>query len=130
MFVRILSLLALCISLGGCFASAPAATVKVYVPTSLSAAQEKEVRESVARSLKDPESARFGRIIAGRSSDGAVMVCGFVNAKNGFGGYTGEKPFDGLTVANGSVFTVVGIGGADDDTRAVIDVCAMSGLQL
>lgn len=49
--------------------------------------------ERVMRSrLKDPESARFESLIVARFS-GAPVVCGHVNAKNGFGGYTGPKAF-------------------------------------
>ena len=47
---------------------------------------EKQVRES----LKDPDSARFGEM--SNSEDGAI-ACGTVNAKNGFGGYTGDQTF-------------------------------------
>jgi hypothetical protein len=48
--------------------------------------------------LRDPQSAIFRDLSAtndrkiGQSPAGLV-VCGYVNAKNGFGGYTGEKPF-------------------------------------
>ena len=38
--------------------------------------------------LKDPDSAKFTRVkVKG------VVVCGYVNAKNSFGGYTGAKAF-------------------------------------
>jgi hypothetical protein len=43
--------------------------------------------------LKDPASAQFGRIFDGRGLVGKATVCGEVNAKNGFGGYTGMRPF-------------------------------------
>lgn len=42
--------------------------------------------------LKDPESAEFGTIFV-RDAGGIVSACGSVNAKNGFGGYTGDKSF-------------------------------------
>jgi hypothetical protein len=41
-------------------------------------------------SLKDPESAKFGRITI--DAKGALL-CGEVNAKNSFGGYTGMDTF-------------------------------------
>jgi len=44
------------------------------------------------RILKDPDSARFGRIFQGRGIVGMITVCGEVNAKNGYGGYTGMTP--------------------------------------
>ncbi len=51
-------------------------------------AAEAAVRES----LKDPDSAKFGLAEAFGLFDGHV-VCGAVNAKNGFGGYTGERTY-------------------------------------
>lgn len=46
--------------------------------------------------LKDPDSARLSKLHL--DPDNADYVCGFVNAKNGFGGYVGDQPFRfGLT---------------------------------
>ena len=52
--------------------------------------------------LRDPESAQFTDIHYGTiSSEGrsAVVVCGRVNSKNGFGGMTGSQRFIGLSSA-------------------------------
>jgi hypothetical protein len=51
-----------------------------------------EAHDAVRQKLKDPESARF------KEDDLEVMpeqgvVCGKVNAKNGFGGYTGAQEY-------------------------------------
>jgi len=43
----------------------------------------------VAERLNDPESAKFGKVVARTSG----IVCGYVNAKNAMGGYAGEKGF-------------------------------------
>ncbi len=43
--------------------------------------------------MKDPESVRFGRTWAG--GDSMSVGCGYVNAKNSFGGYGGEELFVG-----------------------------------
>ena len=48
-----------------------------------------DARVNVKARLRDGGSAEFGRVYVSRSN----MVCGFVNAKNGFGGYTGMQPF-------------------------------------
>jgi hypothetical protein len=56
------------------------------------------VEAAVRPMLRDPQSAVFRDLSAtndrkiGKSPAGLV-VCGHVNAKNGFGGYTGEKMF-------------------------------------
>ena len=55
------------------------------------------VEMAVKRLLRDPESARFGRMDAygDRMINGrpVTAVCGSVNARNGFGGYGGPKDF-------------------------------------
>lgn len=44
--------------------------------------------------LKDPESARFSSVVYRESAELKTgVVCGFVNAKNSFGGYGGEQAF-------------------------------------
>ena len=48
--------------------------------------------------MKDPDSAKFGAVTAVRGTDGTVML---VNARNGFGGYTGNQFMVGV-LNNGS----------------------------
>lgn len=49
----------------------------------------------VRDSLKDPESAQFTGLYAATRIDGGgpPVLCGFVNAKNSYGGYVGKKAF-------------------------------------
>jgi hypothetical protein len=51
-----------------------------------------QAKESVRTQLKDAESAEF-RNVAIRDYKGAPLVCGEVNAKNSFGGYSGYQQF-------------------------------------
>ena len=46
-------------------------------------------KRMIAERMKDPESVKFGKVV--RRQNG--IVCGYVNAKNAMGGYTGEKGF-------------------------------------
>jgi hypothetical protein len=46
----------------------------------------------VSKSLKDPDSARWGEIKVVRFHEGYI-ACGTVNAKNSFGGYSGDAQF-------------------------------------
>lgn len=46
-------------------------------------------QSAVKARLKDPDSAEFGQTVYREPG----IVCGYVNAKNSFGGYTGEKGF-------------------------------------
>jgi len=50
--------------------------------------------DAVKARLKDPSSAEFRNVTAHRYADmTAPVVCGEVNARNDFGGYTGMQPF-------------------------------------
>lgn len=51
-------------------------------------------KESIKQMLKVPESADFSDV-TGHVDGKTVLACGWVNAKNGFGGYTGRTPFIG-----------------------------------
>lgn len=56
-----------------------------------------EAKRAVAAKMKDPESARFAdvahRVSPNARGEPTDVVCGMVNAKNSFGGYTGARPF-------------------------------------
>lgn len=49
----------------------------------------------LAKKLRDPDSAKFDRDYVSYKS-GAPVVCGTVNAKNGFGGYSGAERYIGM----------------------------------
>lgn len=60
----------------------------------LSPEQEQRAKDAVIAKLKDPDSARFSGVVGvGDPNTGSFSVCGSVNAKNSYGGYTGSKPF-------------------------------------
>jgi hypothetical protein len=73
-------------------------------------------RQTVSGKLKDPDSAKFTDVarkttpnVRGEPTD---VVCGKVNAKNGYGGYTGAKAFV-YFVGNKSSTTVEELVGPD-----------------
>lgn len=73
------------------------------LPTSTYRAAAKEL---VKRQLRDPGSAEFSDIVVKTGAPGrATIVCGYVNAKNGFGGMTGRQRFvaGGIVTIEGSV---------------------------
>lgn len=43
--------------------------------------------------LKDPDAAKFRNVFAVGTDKGGVLVCGQVNSRNSFGGYTGFGGF-------------------------------------
>lgn len=107
----------------------PKSTLERGVPTGLTAADVALVQEGVRESLKDPDSARFGSMAAARLPGGGLFVCGFVNAKNSFGGYTGDQLFNGL-LSQGVAFLPVKIASGDIENQAVRQVCAESGVAI
>lgn len=52
-----------------------------------------QAKKAVRSQLKDPSSAQFDYVYAVTTISGAKAVCGEVNAKNTYGGYTGFTPF-------------------------------------
>ena len=111
----------------------PPPTVKGLLIT-LTDEQIEYVRLGVRNILKDPDSAIFGRIIAGalNASHTSLVVCGWVNAKNSFGGYTGRRPFIGEVegVFIQEAFTFLDVGDTDAEALAVIILCDHHGLSL
>lgn len=84
------SLLALC--LVTLIACTPGETVLV-APVDLSPAEQSAAQSALARSLRDPASAQFRDVVGYALPDGGRIVCGELNARNGFGGYGGFAPF-------------------------------------
>ncbi|WP_288199052.1 hypothetical protein [uncultured Pleomorphomonas sp.] len=58
------------------------------------------VEGAIKDRLLDPDSAKFKSPLAAYSKDGFVVVCGLVNAKNGYGGYAGFAPYYGYLLRN------------------------------
>lgn len=124
--IKFLSMGALCASLAAC------QTVETS-PTTLSEAQRATVHRAVTAVLKDPESARFGAMNAGVTKQGAILVCGYVNAKNSFGGYTGDSPYWGWLQPSGA-FQVRDMasdwGASPSNAVAIVSNCRANGVAI
>ena len=92
-----------------------------------------ETQRQVAARLKDPESARFGPIRAvSRIWNGSeeLVVCGWVNSKNSFGGYTGQTPYIGKFHKNRD-FELVAMGDASQTSALlVLGACETAGIPI
>jgi hypothetical protein len=99
-------------------------------PTVLTADQEKSVQVAVTAQLRDPDSARFGPISGARYDNGKILVCGVVNARNGYGGYAGLAPFIGHFDSGRSTFMVGEIGTPDGYGVAMIRQCRSNGVPI
>lgn len=92
--------LLLCLIVAGCATAPPVdMTGWTYAPHELTPVQRAAMEKTALAGLKDPESARFSRFKARKvfmpGNKVAIQACGFLNAKNSFGGYTGATPFAG-----------------------------------
>lgn len=77
----------------------------------LSSEQQSLVRNTIAGALKDPGSAVFGGYLARQDAQNPsiIHVCGMVNARNSYGGYSGDYPYYGRLV--GSSFEIESVDG-------------------
>lgn len=91
MKVGMLIVAAICaaIALLGHFAPPAARDARRPVAAAAIADPFADARAYVVASLKDPDSARFGTFARGKGS----VICGQVNARNSFGGYSGMSAF-------------------------------------
>lgn len=83
--------------------SVPQSAPKPAVTWTKDVATEAEINEAkktIVGQLKDPESARFGEIWALSGTNGKRSVCGYINAKNSYGGYTGNQMFSIISPGN------------------------------
>jgi len=81
---------------------------------------------SVKNSLKDPDSAKFYGIYATQKPNQTKPnICGYVNAKNSYGGYTGKKPFL-ATPGHVSLWGDVVIGGRSVASDVIIGNCTLA----
>jgi hypothetical protein len=67
----------------------------------LPADYKKKIDQYLLRNLKDPDS----RKVAYGSTPYGGLVCGEVNAKNSYGGYTGSQPFYTIFDSSGNMST-------------------------
>jgi hypothetical protein len=99
-------------------------TPKVLPPVALDNRQRAAIEDAVRGRLKDPQSAIFGHMNAGRSASGLVFVCGWVNARNSFGGYVGSAPF--MVAISGETGGVAVIGIDDASGRGGVEMTCLS----
>lgn len=101
----------------------------------LSDLERKAIRNALVDQLKDGESAKV-RWPPLRSPPGEpVTYCAWVNAKNGYGAYSGYKAFAVTYTGRGKAFRVLTLKMADDvltdeEYQAVKRTCAPAGYDL
>lgn len=126
-----------CLVAGGCVGTqGPQSTgsvqpaVEVLSPIKLSSADTAAVQAGVRSSLKDPDSAKFGGMVAGKDAKGIVTVCLHVNAKNSYGGYTGMKPMLGVFADRKFVVSAGQVAPMEYQDLATYNACEKQGLAI
>ena len=104
-----------CLFFGGLLSASVA--VAGYPTAALRTAIEEEVRSE----LRDPGSAQFQHL----NYKGGDFYCGYVNAKNGFGGYGGKRMF--LVMVADEKKPLVALVGIDRGSGAVEEMCVKEG---
>lgn len=98
------------LSVLGCMPIVNAPPAENLVVVEVTPAMQRAIQDTVKQQLKDPNSALFSGIKTYKKIDGSIEVCGYVNAKNSFGGYSGIAPFYTLLSQVGSSDNVDYIG--------------------
>jgi len=118
--------------LASCNSSAPQVVAQVpvtYAAYPLKQSEIADIKSKTAAKLKDPDSAKFGRISAVKSGT-IVEVCGMLNAKNSYGGYTGTKPFYGAWDLSQGIYVPIAVGGSDAEVSASYTICRKLGIAM
>lgn len=88
------------------------------------------IHAAVKDKLKDPYSAVFEDTKLGVAEDGKVLACGWVNAKNSYGAYTGKQVFT-VHIENMETFRVMTADIAEPMfTAGTISMCRYRGARL
>ena len=101
-------------------------------PVQLDPRQQEAVIVGVIKWLKDTSSASFGRMQGLRDPRGMVVVCGWIDGRNGAGAYRGMSPNSGVLTGprEAAEFVVVGIGGTARERAEVLSLCQEIGAAL
>jgi len=102
------------------------ATLASADPETLSMQQAQAVSTAFEGVLIDHKSAELSDLKSATSANGTLSVCGYINAKNRFGGYTGKLPFFGSF--RGEAFELRTVGQDRDTLHQVMNRCQMFGI--
>ena len=98
----------------------------------LTEAEKGYLYKSVQQKLKDPDSARLTFVPFIETSEGSLDYCGYVNAKNSYGGYAGNQIFKATFLkVNGQVKGAVSLlDGSSIGQQALRDECTERGYKM
>lgn len=81
------------------------------------------VDRALARRLRDPDSRKVEFTRSDATRDYSGLVCGLVNARNGFGGFSGSETFGALFDASQRlVYLQIGRPEQDEDDKHIVTV--------
>ena len=112
--------------------NSPAPAILQGAPVKIEPRQQEIVILGVTKWLKEPGSASFGGMQGVRDPRGSLVVCGWIDGRNGVGAYRGMAPYIGLLTGpkDTGEFIVVGIGGTARERGEVISLCTEVGAAL
>lgn len=96
--MRVLAILSAVFLLAGCEVT----EVQVQ-PVTPSGAMIAKLKSTIDSGLRDPSSAQYRGFVAYAIGEGDTLLCGELNAKNGFGGYVGFNAISAIFDASGTL---------------------------
>lgn len=79
-------------------------TAASFYPHEIPRPQIERVKQQLITDMRDPSSAEFRNVRSFAMHDrNDVIVCGELNGKNAYGGYTGYQPFRASIDASGNI---------------------------
>lgn len=105
---------------------APSTTRKHFAPRPMSEAAKAAIIATIEPKMLDARSARF---IWPKQRD-ARLYCGFINAKNSYGGYAGYKPFAAIMSGKETHFVLLDGSASRTITELFSEDCRKAGYSL
>lgn len=87
---------------------------------------KKKFDAAMRSTLKDPFSAQYRDVVFTKHPNGEYVFCGYVNSKNSYGGYIGDRLF--IAIAEGSLVEASVSSDVDFVIRGYRDLCRKHGL--
>ncbi len=115
--------LSLLLLVGWCAFAQAADTSRPATPEEVQA-----VTDALKSALKDPDSAKVSGV---RISADGKTACGFVNAKNSYGGYSGKSVFYAMGFKNKAGKPVYAVVGVDSGSKTAANImCKQDGVNV
>lgn len=96
--------------------------------------EQQAVIKHIQNKARDSDSVKVRDLQVAPDGKGNLLVCGEVNGKNGYGGFTGFQTFYGMifpaSEKHETLAYVLGIGSTDTKRHVIQQMCADAGISI